>query len=65
VLGRGTTGAGGTVMLDVAREVLRTDFPELAERISLHTPAEKEKRHGQAIAAASLPDSASISRTAG
>jgi len=54
-LGRGTTGQGRTLMLDVAREVLRADFPELAARISLHMPSEKEKRHGQAIAAASLP----------
>ena len=50
-----TTGPGGAVMLDVAREVLRADFPELAARVSLHMPSEKEKRHGQAIAAASLP----------
>ncbi len=57
VLGRGTTGQGGAVMLDVARQVLRADFPELAARISLHMPSEKEKRHGQAIAAASLPAS--------
>jgi hypothetical protein len=35
--------------------VLAAEFPELAERIGLHTPDEKDKRHGQAIAAASLP----------
>ena len=29
--------------------------PEIAERIRFHIPDEKEKRHGQAIAAASLP----------
>jgi hypothetical protein len=34
---------------------LRADFPELAAHVSLHMPSEKEKRHGQAIAAASLP----------
>jgi len=27
----------------------------LAGKISFHIPAEKEKRHGQAVAAASLP----------
>jgi predicted NBD/HSP70 family sugar kinase len=54
-LGRGTSGPGGAVMLDVARRVLETDFPELAARIELHMPSEKEKRHGQAMAAASLP----------
>jgi hypothetical protein len=34
---------------------LRAEFPELAERIKLRTPDEKDKRHGQAVAAASLP----------
>ena len=42
-------------MLDTAREVLRVDFPELAARVDLRMPSEKDKRHGQAIAAASLP----------
>jgi predicted NBD/HSP70 family sugar kinase len=54
-LGRGTSGGGGAVLLDVAREVLRVDFPELASRVELRMPGEKEKRHGQAMAAASLP----------
>jgi hypothetical protein len=35
--------------------VLETDFPELSARVQLHMPSEKEKRHGQAMAAASLP----------
>jgi predicted NBD/HSP70 family sugar kinase len=56
VLGRVTSGQGGDVLLDTARQVLRTDFPELASRTDLRMPGEKEKRHGQAIAAASLPD---------
>jgi hypothetical protein len=34
---------------------LRNEFPELAERTAFHVPDEKDKRHGQAIAAASLP----------
>jgi predicted NBD/HSP70 family sugar kinase len=55
VLGRVTTGAGGDLILTKAREVLRAEFPELAERLRLHTPDEKDRRHGQAIAAASLP----------
>jgi hypothetical protein len=42
-------------MIDVAREVLRVEFPELADRIVFHMPDEKDRRHGQAIAAASLP----------
>ena len=31
------------------------EFPELAEHIQIHVPDEQDKRHGQAIAAASLP----------
>ncbi|MBL9169143.1 MAG: ROK family protein [Verrucomicrobiales bacterium] len=54
-LGRVTSGAGGDLLLDQARRVLKTEFPELAARISLHIPDEKSKRHGQAVAAASLP----------
>ena len=55
VLGRVMTGEGGDRILSVASQVLRAEFPELAERIRFHVPGEKEKRHGQAIAAASLP----------
>jgi predicted NBD/HSP70 family sugar kinase len=57
ILGRVTTGAGGDVMLAKAREVLRGEFPELADRIELHVPDEKARRVGQAVAAASLPAS--------
>ena len=55
LLGRVTSGAGGALILDTAREVLARDFPELAARIRLSMPDETQKRHGQAIAAASLP----------
>ena len=54
ILGRVTTGAGGDVMLAKAREVLRSEFPELAGSIKLHVPDEKSRRVGQAVAAASL-----------
>jgi predicted NBD/HSP70 family sugar kinase len=55
ILGRVTTGPGGAILLEQARRVLDREFPDLAARIGFHTPDEKEKRHGQAIAAASLP----------
>jgi predicted NBD/HSP70 family sugar kinase len=55
VLGRVMTGAGGDIILAGAREVLRAEFPELAGLVNFHLPDETEKRHGQAIAAASLP----------
>ena len=54
-LGRVTSGAGGDILLREAKQVLATEFPELAESIRFRTPGEKEKRHGQAVAAASLP----------
>jgi predicted NBD/HSP70 family sugar kinase len=55
ILGRVTSGEGGERILSCAGEVLRTEFPEVAERIKLRIPDEKDKRHGQAVAAASLP----------
>lgn len=55
VLGRVTTGAGGDVVLDKAREVLGREFPEVAGKTKLHVPDEKSRRIGQAVAAASLP----------
>lgn len=55
VLGRVTSGEGGEVILARARAVLRAEFPALADQIRLRTPDEKNKRHGQATAAASLP----------
>jgi len=55
VLGRVLSGEGGGVVLETARHVLREEFPELAGRLRFHIPDETEKRHGQAIAAASLP----------
>ena len=54
-LGRVTSGAGGDLLLEEAQAVLRAEAPELAEKIGFRQPGEKEKRHGQAIAAASLP----------
>jgi len=56
VLGRVTSGAGGDLIVKKAKEVLRADFPEVAQKISLHLPDEKSKRVGQAVAAASLPE---------
>ena len=52
-LGRVATGEGGQIIIDKANEVLKGEFPEL--RINLCVPDERTKRHGQAVAAASLP----------
>ena len=55
VLGRVSSGAGGDIVLAEARRVLDLEFSELSSGITFQTPDEKTKRHGQAIAAASLP----------
>lgn len=55
VLGRVTTGKGGDVVITKAREVLAAEFPEIAAKIQIHVPDEKSRRVGQAVAAASLP----------
>jgi predicted NBD/HSP70 family sugar kinase len=53
ILGRVTSGEGGTMIINEAETVLAKEFPDL--KIKLVVPDEKTKRHGQAVAAASLP----------
>ena len=55
ILGRVMTGEGGRMILDEARKVFEVEFPELAGTFAFYEPDEREKRHGQAAAAASLP----------
>ncbi len=55
ILGRVTSGPGGDVILSGAKDVFKTEFPDLHRQIQFHIPNEKDKRHGQAVAAASLP----------
>jgi len=55
ILGRVTTGKGGDIVIDTARNVLKKNFPEAAKKIELRVPDEKSRRVGQAVAAASLP----------
>jgi len=55
ILGRVTSGRGGTLILDGARAVLEDEFPDIAARVNIQLPDEKSRRVGQSIAAASLP----------
>ena len=55
ILGRVMSGAGGEVILAEARRVLAAEFPVLARGLDFYEPNEQEKRHGQAVAAATLP----------
>lgn len=55
LLGRVMSGIGGSIIIAKAVEILAAEFPELRASIEIVTPNEKDKRHGQAVAAASLP----------
>ena len=55
ILGRVTSGEGGAIIIEKAKEVLKTEFPEYAN-INITMPDESNKRVGQSIAAASLPE---------
>merc|ERR1712032_278750 len=54
ILGRVSKGAGGDLVLDTARKVLETEFPEIPP-IKFHTADDHFKAVGQCIAAAALP----------
>ncbi|MBN2085513.1 MAG: ROK family protein [Anaerolineales bacterium] len=54
ILGRCTSGRGGSILLEGARKVLASEFPEHAG-VHIQLPDEKSRRVGQSIAAASLP----------
>ena len=56
LMGRVSSGEGGSILYKTAEKVLREEFPELAEKITIHLPDESSRRVGQSIAAASLPN---------
>ena len=55
ILGRVTSGSGGQIILDTANDILKDEFPVIAEKVKIQLPDEKSRRVGQSIAAASLP----------
>jgi predicted NBD/HSP70 family sugar kinase len=62
LLGRVTSGRGGEIVVEQAKTVLRTEFPDMVDRIQVHMPDEKSRRVGQAVAAASLPEIKAVCR---
>ncbi len=56
LLGRVTSGYGGSLILEEANNVMKTVFPEEYEKIGIHMPDESSRRVGQSVAAASLPE---------
>lgn len=55
LLGRVTSGKGGDIILKKAKEVIDSEYPEYSH-IIMEMPDESNKRVGQSIAAASLPE---------
>ena len=55
LLGRVSSGEGGNIVLEFAKNTLAAEFPELSEKIEISLPDEKSRRVGQSVAAASLP----------
>ena len=55
LMGRVSSGEGGSILYKTAQKALAEEFPELAEKITIHLPDESSRRVGQSIAAASLP----------
>ncbi len=55
ILGRVTSGQGGEIIIDHARQVLGGAYRDFCECVTIHVPDEKSRRVGQAVAAASLP----------
>lgn len=55
VMGRVSSGEGGKLIMKAAQEVLDTEYPEFAAKVTLHLPDESSRRVGQSVAAASLP----------
>ena len=57
LLGRVMSGKGGDIILDIAKQVLADEYPELEGKLNPTLPDEKFRRVGQSMAAASLAES--------
>ena len=55
LLGRVMSGKGGDTILATCQNVLRSEFPALAQKVEVMLPDENTRRVGQSAAAASLP----------
>jgi len=55
LMGRVTSGMGGTIIVDMANKVLKEEYPDVYAKVNVSIPDEKSRRVGQSIAAASLP----------
>ena len=55
ILGRVTSGLGGSIILETAKTMLKDVYPEWGEKIDIFMPDEKARRLGQSVAAAQIP----------
>ena len=55
ILGRVTSGLGGSIILETAKMGLEAIDPALAEEVEIFMPDEKARRLGQSVAAAQIP----------
>ena len=55
ILGRVTSGLGGSMILGAAKAMRKDVYPEWAEKIDIFMPDEKARRLGQSVAAAQIP----------
>ena len=55
ILGRVTSGLGGSIILETAKMGLEAIDPVLAEQVEIFMPDEKARRLGQSVAAAQIP----------
>ncbi len=58
MLGRVTTGSGGGVIEARASRVIDVEAEDPTWRLTFHRASKGDKRHGQAVAVASLPETA-------
>lgn len=56
LLGRVMSGRGGDVILETCRQILDSEYPELAGKLIPALPDEAFRRVGQSVAEASLPE---------
>lgn len=56
ILGRVASGIGGEIIVNECNRVLKDEYPDFADQLTVMLPDEKTRRVGQSVAAASLPE---------
>jgi len=56
LLGRVMSGKGGNLIFETANKVIKDEYANISGFVKIHLPDEKNRRVGQSVAAASLPE---------